>query len=202
MAFNQASMAPTNDNNNKIQEVLAYLRSIDVDALKQQHQEQPDGAGDVLTLLAEARTLVRRLESPFQYVHGVTTHATQLAHAMVVLDDLGVWVAWQEMAGGVGVAARPGGRRRDGGKEEEEEERASSLTKLWERCVVTAPCDIALLRESCPLFPPLFPFFSRFFCCHVNSILSAEREELGRILIFFLWGNKKKERKKKENKSS
>lgn len=151
MTFNQVSMALTN--NNKIQEVLAYLRSIDVNALKQQHQEQDTGAtgaGDVLTLLAEARTLVRRLESPFQYVHGVTTHATQLAHAMVVLDDLGVWTAWrrhapQEVVQVVGGGAARGGRREEG---KEEEEGASSLTELWERCVVTTPCDIALLRES------------------------------------------------------
>lgn len=109
---------------NNIQDVLASLGSIDVDALKKDAE-----ASDVLTLLYAARKLVRAFESPFQQVHHVTTHATQISHCLLILDDLGVWESWRM------AAAR-------GGRWQEEE---ASLTELWERCVT--PCDIALLRE-------------------------------------------------------
>lgn len=100
-----------------IQDVLAYLSTIDVDRLKSEAAE----AGDVLTLLNAARKFVRRLESPFQRVHDVTTHATQISYCLLILEDLGVWEAWRGAGGG-----------------------EASLTELWGRC--KTPCDVALLR--------------------------------------------------------
>lgn len=100
-----------------IQEVLGYLNSIDVDSLKKNAE-----ASDVLTLLNASRKLVRRLESPFQRIHEVSTYATQITYCLLILEDLGVWESWRRAGGG-----------------------EASLTEVWERCTVA--CDVALLRE-------------------------------------------------------
>lgn len=135
--------------NNNIQDVLAYFGSIDVDALK-----KDAGASDVLTLLYAARKLVRELESPFQHVHHVTTHATQISHCLLILDDLGVWESWRTAAAASEGAGGGGGRGDQQQEEEDKKKREASLTELWERCVT--PCDIALLREFDWGFPPPF----------------------------------------------
>lgn len=105
-------MATTN-----IQDVLAYISNLDVDSLKKDAD-----AAEVLTLLNAARRFVKKIESPFQRVHDVTSLSTQMSFCLLILEDLGVWESWLKAGG-----------------------REASLREVWERC--PTPCDIALLRE-------------------------------------------------------